>query len=220
MDDAPGMTDLDGLFGKFPTEFRRFLSLYDFALNEVSTKLEILQSEYTHLHDRNPIEHISKRLKNPQNIIDKAKRKGSGLSFDEIRESVQDIAGMRVVCSFVSDVYAVADALCAQTDIEVIEVEDYVARPKPNGYRSLHATIRIPVFLSQGPEEVYVELQFRTIAMDFWASLEHKIFYKYDGHVPQRLLTDLAVAAETSAQLDRDMERIHTEMGAIANAAG
>lgn len=213
---TPTMADLDGFSDQFPTELRRFLGVYGFALNEVTTKLEILQADYTHFHDRSPIEHISSRLKDPQGIIDKARRRGVGLGFDEIRENIRDIAGIRVTCSFVSDVYAAFEALCDQADIEVIEVEDYIADPKPNGYRSLHAIIQVPVFLTQGSEEVYVELQFRTIAMDFWASLEHEIFYKYDGHVPDGLLHELLDAADTAAHLDQRMERLHREVTALA----
>lgn len=212
---APSLADLDGLAEHLPTELVRFLSLYGFAVNEVTTKLEILQAEYTHFHDRNPIERISSRVKQPQSIIDKARRRGLGLGFDEIREHIQDIAGVRVTCSFVSDVYVVFEALCAQDDITVIEVEDYIAAPKPNGYRSLHAIIQVPVFLSGGAEEVFVELQFRTIAMDFWASLEHTIFYKYDQHVPEPLLDELHEAAETAAHLDRRMERLHREISSL-----
>jgi putative GTP pyrophosphokinase len=212
---APSLADLDGLSEQLPTELVRFLSLYGFAVNEVTTKLEILQAEYTHFHDRNPIERISGRVKEPQSIIDKARRRSVGLGFDEIRAHIRDIAGIRVTCSFVSDVYVVFEALCAQADLEVIEVEDYIAEPKPNGYRSLHAIIEVPVFLSDGVEVVPLELQFRTIAMDFWASLEHTIFYKYDKQVPDGLLQELREAADTAAHLDRRMERLHREIASL-----
>ncbi|CAN5699141.1 GTP pyrophosphokinase family protein [soil metagenome] len=209
------LAGLERISEQFPTELVRFLSLYGFAINEVTTKLEILQAEYTHFHDRNPIEHISSRVKDPQSIIDKARRRRVGLGLDEIRDNIQDIAGIRVTCSFVSDVYVAFEALCAQADIEVIEVEDYIAEPKPNGYRSLHAIIKVPVFLTGGAEDVFVELQFRTIAMDFWASLEHTIFYKYDKQVPDLLLRELHEAAETAAHLDRRMERLHREISVL-----
>jgi putative GTP pyrophosphokinase len=212
---APGLADLDGLADQLPTELVRFLSLYGFAVDEVTTKLEILRSEYSHFHDRNPIERIAGRVKDPQSIIDKARRRDVGLGLDEIREHIRDIAGIRVTCSFVSDVYVVFEALCAQDDLEVIEVEDYIAEPKPNGYRSLHAIVEVPVFLTDGVERVPVELQFRTIAMDFWASLEHTIFYKYDRQVPDGLLQELHEAAETAAHLDRRMERLHREIASL-----
>ncbi len=215
---TPSLAHLDGFTDQIPHELRRFLGLYGFAIQEITTKLEILRGEYTHLHDRNPIEHVSSRLKDPQGIIDKARKRGVGLGFDEVRAEIRDIAGVRVTCSFVSDVYATFEALCAQTDITVIEVEDYIAEPKPNGYRSLHAIVQVPVFLSQGVEEVFVELQFRTIAMDFWASLEHTIFYKFERQVPARLVEELREAATTAAHLDERMARLHREISAIGEA--
>src|SRR5690606_4686905 len=145
------------------------------AIDEITTKINILREEFGHLHDYNPIEHVNARLKSPQSILQKAKRRGCELSFDDIREHVRDIAGVRVICSFVSDVYTIFDMLTGQDDVTVVDVDDYIAAPKPNGYQSLHATVQVPVFLSGGPEQVYVELQVRTVAMDFWASLEHKI---------------------------------------------
>jgi len=214
-----GLANLEGLSHIFPRELRRFLMVYGFAIEEVTTKIEILRSEYTHLHDHNPIEHVSTRLKEPQGIIDKARRQGTGLGYEEIRANIRDIAGVRVTCSFVSDVYTIFDAFCDQADIRVIEVEDYIAEPKPNGYQSLHAIIEVPVFLSGGAEPVCVEMQFRTVAMDFWASLEHKIYYKYDRQVPDRLLRELREAADTAAALDQRMERLHREVTALAAEA-
>ncbi|CAN5578004.1 hypothetical protein BH10ACT1_BH10ACT1_32640 [soil metagenome] len=220
MDDASeGLANLEGLSRIFPPELRRFLMVYGFAIEEVTTKIEILRSEYAHLHDHNPIEHVSTRLKEPQGIIDKARRRGSGLGYDEIRANIRDIAGVRVTCSFVSDVYTIFDAFCDQADVRVVEVEDYIADPKPNGYQSLHAIIEVPVFLSGGPEHVCVEMQFRTVAMDFWASLEHKIYYKYDRQVPDRLIRELKEAADTAAALDQRMERLHREVAALSDAA-
>jgi putative GTP pyrophosphokinase len=188
-------------------DFRRFMLEHRFGMDEIVTKLKILRDEFTHLHDYNPIESVSSRLKSPESLVEKLRRKGVGLdgqpdeipTFDEIR-------------SFVSDVYRVFDMLVEQQDISTVEVRDYIARPKPNGYRSLHALVEVPVFLSEGPVPVLVEVQFRTIAMDFWASLEHKIYYKYRRDVPAELLEGLHDAAETAYALDATMERLHEEV--------
>jgi putative GTP pyrophosphokinase len=203
-------------------EFTRFLMKYKFGMDEVETKVSILRQEFTHLQDYNPIEHVTSRLKSPESILAKVERKGIDPSFDAIREGINDIAGVRIVCSFVSDVYRIWDALTRQTDLGVIDVRDYIACPKPNGYKSLHAIVEVPVFLSDGPVPVRVEVQIRTIAMDFWASLEHKIFYRYHRSVPEELLDDLCQAAETASALDATMERLHDEvlgLGAPAEAA-
>jgi len=187
-----------------------------FGMDEVVTKLNILRDEFTHLHDYNPIESVSSRLKSPESLLEKIQRKGLSLddhpSFDDVRERVIDIAGVRVVCSFTSDVYRVFDVLAQQPDLRIVEVRDYIIEPKPNGYRSLHVLVEVPVFLSEGPRPVRVEVQFRTIAMDFWASLEHKIYYKYRRDVPAELLAGLRDAAETAYTLDMNMERLHEEV--------
>ncbi|TIC82974.1 GTP pyrophosphokinase family protein [Nocardioides sp. GY 10127] len=185
-------------------------------MEEIVTKLNILKDEFAHLHESNPIEHVSSRIKTLESLEEKMGRKGvpadSRPSFEEIRARVTDIAGVRVVCSFVSDVYHVFDMLGSQSDLTVREVRDYITEPKANGYRSLHALIEVPVFLSAGTVPVLVEVQIRTIAMDFWASLEHKIYYKYRREVPQQLLAGLRDAAETAATLDTTMEGLHQEI--------
>jgi putative GTP pyrophosphokinase len=187
-----------------------------FGMDEVVTKLNILRDEFTHLHDYNPIESVSSRLKSPESLVEKIGRKGIALedlaSFDEVRDRVTDIAGVRVVCSFASDVYRVFELLAQQQDVTIVGVRDYIKQPKPNGYRSLHALVEVPVFLSGGEVPVVVEVQFRTIAMDFWASLEHKIYYKYRREVPTELLDGLHEAAETAYALDTTMERLHEEV--------
>lgn len=193
-------------------DLTRFHMLYRFAIDEVRTKVNILREEFAHTHDYNPIEHVTARLKSPEAIVVKARRLDCPLEIDAVREHIRDIAGVRVVCSFVSDVYAIFEMFVEQADVTVIEVEDYIANPKPNGYKSLHAIVRIPVFLSTGPQAVDVEMQFRTVAMDFWASLEHKIYYKYDRHVPQELLDELRDAADIAAGLDERMQRLHREI--------
>ena len=197
-------------------EFRRFLLEHKFGMDEVVTKLSILRDEFTHLHDYNPIEHVSSRLKTPESLVEKIGRKGIDLegpaAYDEVRQKVTDIAGVRVTCSFVSDVYQVFDLLTAQQDVRTIEVRDYIVEPKPNGYRSLHVLVEVPVFLSGGVVPVVVEVQLRTVAMDFWASLEHKIYYKYRREIPVELTTGLRDAAETAFTLDTTMERLHQEV--------
>ncbi|WP_240937979.1 GTP pyrophosphokinase family protein [Nocardioides sp. JQ2195] len=192
-------------------QLTRMLMEYKFGIDEITTKIEILQEEFTHLHDYNPIEHVSSRVKSPESIYAKVQKRGFDPSLESIRENVTDIAGVRVSCSFTSDVYRVFSMLSSQSDITLLEVEDYIAHPKPNGYRSLHALVTIPVHLSDRVVDVVVELQLRTVAMDFWASLEHKIYYKYQTAVPVQLLDELKSAAETAASLDAQMERLHKQ---------
>ncbi|RKT33160.1 putative GTP pyrophosphokinase [Microbacterium sp. AG1240] len=193
-------------------EFQRFLMEYRFGLQEIETKISILREEFEEVHDYNPIEHVSGRVKSPDSLAEKVRRKGVDADFDSIRSSITDIAGVRITCSFTTDAYRLFDLLTQQDDITVISVKDYIAEPKPNGYKSLHAIVTVPVFLSTGRVDVPVEVQFRTIAMDFWASLEHKIYYKYDRLVPDELLAGLKDAADTAAELDQRMERLHREI--------
>lgn len=193
-------------------EFQRFLREYEFGMREVETKISILRDEFTHDHAYNPIEHVKSRLKTPDSIVEKIARKGiEEPDFARIREEITDIAGVRVTCSFVADVYLLFDLLTQQDDITVRVVKDYIANPKPNGYKSLHAILEVPVFLSTGPLVIPVEVQFRTIAMDFWASLEHKIYYKFANQVPAHLVDSLSDAAQAAAELDARMERLHRE---------
>ncbi|MEJ1091461.1 GTP pyrophosphokinase family protein [Microbacterium istanbulense] len=195
-------------------QFQRFLREYEFGMREVETKISILRDEFTHNHAYNPIEHVKSRVKSPDSIVEKVARKGIDADFDVVRAEITDIAGVRVTCSFVSDVYRLFDLLTQQNDITVRVVKDYIAVPKENGYRSLHAIVEVPVFLSTGTVAVPVEVQFRTIAMDFWASLEHKIHYKFAGAVPAALVQSLTEAAETAGELDRRMESLHREVHA------
>jgi putative GTP pyrophosphokinase len=188
---------------------QRFLMEYRFGLQEIETKIGILRDEFLLTHDYNPIEHVSSRVKSPDSLVEKVQRKGIEADFGSIRRSITDIAGVRITCSFVADVYRLFDLLTEQDDVRLIREKDYIAEPKPNGYKSLHAIVEVPVFLSTGRIEVPVEVQFRTIAMDFWASLEHKIYYKYATRVPDELLESLKDAADTAAELDQRMERLH-----------
>lgn len=191
--------------------FQRFLREYEFGMREVETKISILRDEFTHMHAYNPIEHVKSRVKTPDSIVEKIARKGIEPDFEVIRREITDIAGVRVTCSFVSDVYRLFDLLTQQDDVTMRTVKDYIATPKPNGYRSLHTIVDVPVFLSTGPVAIPVEVQFRTIAMDFWASLEHKIHYKFSGRVPAHLVQSLTDAAEAAGELDERMERLHRE---------
>lgn len=194
-----------------------FLMIYKFAIDEVSTKINILNEEFKYIHDYNPIESISSRVKTSESILQKAKRKKCELSLGAVKENIKDIAGIRITCSFISDVYAVCEMLQKQKDIDVIECKDYIKHPKPNGYQSLHMIIKIPVFMSNSVEHTYVEIQIRTIAMDFWASLEHKIYYKFNAEIPEKFTRELKEAAISDLKLDKKMERIHKEVNAIKN---
>jgi putative GTP pyrophosphokinase len=210
-DDDGGRLEM-GALAASSHEFNRFLMVYKFAIDEITTKINILREEFALLHDYNPIEHVGARLKSPASIVEKARRRSCPLTFAGVRDAIHDIAGVRITCSFLSDVYTIFDMFSAQDDVTVLEVEDYIASPKPNGYQSLHAIVQVPVFLSGGAELVLVEMQFRTIAMDFWASLEHKIYYKYDRAIPTALLDELKEAAETAARLDERMQHLHREV--------
>ncbi|WP_338749103.1 GTP pyrophosphokinase [Janibacter alittae] len=204
-------------FARIREDFTRMMLGYRFGMEQVATRLDILREEFTELHQDNPIEHISTRLKSPESIIAKAARQGVELEIEPLRQAITDIAGIRVVCPFVADVYRLVDSLTEQPDITVCTVKDYIANPKPNGYRSLHVILEIPVFLSSGAVQVPVEVQFRTVAMDFWASTEHKIFYKYEGDVPADLRRRITEAASTAARMDEEMadllRRVHGETG-------
>jgi putative GTP pyrophosphokinase len=193
-------------------EFNRFMMVYRFGLAEMSTKVSILAEELSHRTAGNPIEHVSTRLKTPASLTAKAQRIDCPLTFDDLRERIRDIAGIRIVCSFASDVYTVAGMLTRQPDVTLVQTKDYIAAPKPNGYRSLHLIVEIPVFMSERVISVPVEVQLRTVAMDFWASLEHKIYYKHGQDIPAPLRAELMATAEDAARLDVRMERLHQQI--------
>lgn len=197
-------------------ELTRFMMTYKCAMDEIETKINVLKQEFQYIHEYNPIEHVRSRLKSPESIIQKMYRKnGSTVSLDELKENIRDIAGVRIICSFISDIYRISDMIQKQKDVELVSLKDYIKNPKPNGYRSLHLIIKIPVFMSDREEHVYVELQIRTMAMDFWASLEHKIYYKYQNAIPENMLEELKEAAYTASELDKKMEKLHREIGKI-----
>ncbi|GAA5057965.1 hypothetical protein GCM10023318_36770 [Nocardia callitridis] len=200
--------DLRALRGQFVD----FMLGYKFAIDEITTKITILREDFNNTHEYNPIEHVGSRLKSPESVLEKVRRKNYPMNLASIRENVLDIAGVRVVCSFISDIEKISDMLAGQEDITVLEKRDYITHRKPNGYQSLHLIVSIPVFRSDRTERMPVEIQIRTIAMDFWASLEHKIHYKYRGEVPPNLRSDLAQAAEVATQLDEKMEALHSQV--------
>jgi len=196
-------------------ELSRFLMGYRGALEEMLTKIKILKEEFELVHDYSPIEHVSSRMKTPESIMAKVDLRGLAREFAAIRDNIFDIAGIRITCSFISDIYTLSDMLTKQEDVHVLQVKDYVAEPKANGYKSLHLILSVPVFLSDRVEEAPVELQIRTVAMDFWASLEHKIYYKYDRDVPAHILAELRQAAAVASNLDLTMEKLRTEVNSL-----
>lgn len=196
-------------------EITRFLLQYRFALKEIETKVEILQEEFELIHEYNPIEHVTSRIKSPQSIINKMIKKGCTSSLTDIKENIRDIAGVRIICSFTEDIYKIGDMLKNQKDVEVVQIKDYIKNPKANGYRSLHLIVKIPIFMSDRMEHVYVEIQIRTIAMDFWASLEHKIYYKYNKEIPKHIQDSLRDAAQQAAELDKKMEDLNSEINIL-----
>lgn len=209
--------DMTEVVRQMREDFTRMMMEYQFAVDEVLTKVNILRQEFIHLQRYNPIEHVSSRVKTPESIVGKMRSRGVAPSIQAIRENIHDIAGIRITCSFIADTYRMLEALTSQDDVTVVQIKDYIAQPKPNGYKSLHAIIDIPVFLSTGPIRVPVEVQIRTVAMDFWATLEHKIFYKYEGAVPDHLVEELTQAAQAAENLDLRMEQLHREVHGNSN---
>ena len=189
--------------------YKELMAYYRCAIMEIETKFKVLNEELSIQYDRNPIETIKSRLKTPESIFDKIARKGCPLTVESIEENITDIAGVRVICSFPSDIYMLADAFEKQDDIHVITRKDYISNPKPNGYRSLHLIVDTPIFLHDRKRYMKVEVQFRTIAMDWWASTEHKIRYKKDILESESFKHELADCARIAAELDQRMEQLH-----------
>lgn len=196
--------------------FVELMMQYRCALMEVETKLNVLNAEFTMKNNRNPFESIKSRIKSPVSILEKLQRKGYALSAESIEQNLADIAGIRVICSFPDDIYATAKLLTQQDDITVLEVKDYIKNPKPNGYRSLHLILEVPIFLAEEKKGMKVEVQFRTIAMDFWASLEHKLKYKKDIPHTEEISRELKECAEESSRLDLRMQALRDRIEADA----
>ena len=186
--------------------------VYNSALKEIGTKLEILNDEFQHVHQYNPIEHIKSRLKSPESIVKKLKKHGHESTIQNMVQHVNDIAGVRVICSFTSDIYRIAEMIINQSDIKVHSVKDYILNPKPSGYKSYHLIVTVPIFLSDRIVDAKVEIQIRTVAMDFWASLEHKIYYKFEGNAPAHIKDGLVECAAMVSELDARMLSLNEEV--------
>ncbi|MDE7339890.1 MAG: GTP pyrophosphokinase family protein [Lachnospiraceae bacterium] len=186
--------------------------IYNSALKQISTKLEILNDEFQHVHRYNPIEHIKSRIKTPESIVKKLKKHGYESTIGNMVRYVNDIAGIRVICSFTSDIYQIAEMISNQSDINVISVKDYIVNPKPSGYKSYHMLVTVPVYLSDRIEQTKVEIQIRTVAMDFWASLEHKIHYKFEGNAPDQIKDQLVECSRIVSDLDDRMLSLNKEI--------
>jgi len=186
--------------------------IYSSALKQIETKLEILNEEFQHVHLYNPIEHIKSRLKTSESIVKKLKKHGYESTLDNMVQYVNDIAGIRVICSFTSDIYQLAEIIGNQKDIRVLSVKDYIVKPKVSGYKSYHMIVTVPVYLSDRILDTKVEIQIRTVAMDFWASLEHKMNYKFEGNAPKYLKQQLVECARIVSQLDTRMMILNEEM--------
>ena len=186
-------------------QFRMAMMMYACAIREVKTKLEVLNDELSIKNQRNPIEMIKSRVKKPMSILEKLQRRGLPVSVESMVKNLDDVAGIRIICSFVDDIYEVAEMLVRQDDVTVIAIKDYIKNPKPNGYRSLHLIIAVPIFLTNQKKMMNVEIQLRTIAMDFWASLEHQLRYKKENTITPDMEMDLKTCAEISSHLDKLM---------------
>ncbi|MBR6153421.1 MAG: GTP pyrophosphokinase family protein [Treponema sp.] len=189
-------------------ELQQLLMLYESGIKQITTKFEILEDEFESRHMRNPIETITSRIKDPMSIVEKLQRKGLSLTIDNMVNKLYDIAGIRVTCPFISDVYHVTQMLLQQDDIDLIEMKDYIKNPKPSGYRSLHVIVKVGVYFSDQKREIPVEIQIRTIAMDFWASLEHQLHYKKDYKMPEDISKELKEIADTITENDRRMQEL------------
>lgn len=185
--------------------WKTIMFLYNAALKEVGTKLEILNDEFHHVHQYNPIEHIKTRIKTPESILKKLRKYGYDTSIENMVKYINDIAGVRIICSFTSDIYRLAAMIGSQSDLKVLSIKDYIKNPKESGYKSYHMIVAVPIFLSDSVVEAKVEIQIRTVAMDFWASLEHKIYYKFEGNAPEHIGQELVACAKIVSELDEKM---------------
>lgn len=193
-------------------EFQQLMVFYDAGIQQIRTKLDILNKEFQCSNDRNPIENIKSRIKAPDSIRKKLEKLGMPITLSNMTNYLYDIAGIRVICPFISDVYQVADMLLKQDDVELVKIKDYIKNPKENGYRSLHVIVKVDVFFSDQKRKVPVELQFRTIAMNFWASLEHQLRYKKDYEFTHEMQAELKECAELIANTDKRMQRLANQL--------
>lgn len=195
--------------------WKEVMLIYNSALKQIETKLEVLNDEFQHVHRYNPIEHIKSRIKTSESIVKKLKKYGYESTIPNMIQYVNDIAGIRVICSFTSDIYRIADMISNQKDIKVLSVKDYITYPKASGYKSYHMIVAIPVYLSDRIVDTKVEIQIRTVAMDFWASLEHKIHYKFEGNAPEHIKNELIECARMVSDLDARMLSLNDEIQEI-----
>lgn len=200
-------------------QWKTSMFLYDSALKEISTKIGILNNEFIHVYGHTPIEHIKTRLKSPESIVKKLKRHGQEVTIRNMVEKLSDIAGIRITCSFTQDIYTIADRIARQKGVTVLYVKDYIKCPKPNGYKSYHMVVTVPIYLTEGPVETRVEIQIRTVAMDFWASLEHKIYYKFEGNAPASIQAELKTCADMVDLLDAKMFALNQQIVAAGEEA-
>lgn len=200
--------DMDNLFKDESDEFQKMMMMYSCAIKEVKTKLQVLNDEFSMTRNRNPIEFIKTRIKQPDSIAVKLKRKKFPPTVESVRKNLNDVAGVRVICSFIDDIYKVADMFTAQDDVKLIKTKDYIKNPKANGYRSLHLIVEVPVFFSDHKEQMKVEVQIRTIAMDFWASLEHQVKYKKNIKDAEHIVYELRACADVINRTDFHMQSI------------
>ena len=212
-------TESEEYIGEGIDSWNSVILTYNAALKQMETKIEILNDEFMHVHQYNPIEYVKTRIKTPESIVKKLKRYGYETSIQNMVRYCNDIAGVRVVCSFTSDIYRLADIIGRQNDITVISVKDYMKKPKASGYKSYHMIVSLPVFLSDRQVDVKVEIQIRTIAMDFWASLEHKIYYKFEGNAPEYISRDLRECSEIVSNLDARMLHLNEAIMAVKEEA-
>lgn len=197
--------DTSFIFNEDVESWETLMFLYNSALKEVATKLEILNDEFRHVHKYEPIEYIKSRIKTPESIVKKLKRHGLDINVDNMIQHINDIAGVRIICSFTSDIYKIAEMIGKQNDLTVISVKDYIRNPKPSGYQSFHMLVSVPIFIGEKVVDTKVEIQIRTIGMDFWASLEHKIYYKFEGQAPEYISKELKECADMVSALDEKM---------------
>jgi len=196
-------------FEKEQEAYERLMAYYRCAIMEIETKFNVLNAEFSLQHDRNPISDIRSRLKSPQSIFEKLSRKGLPLTAESISENLNDVAGIRVICSFPEDVYLLTEAFLRQDDIKLIKAKDYINHPKPNGYRSMHLIVEVPIFLAEEKRLMKAEIQLRTIAMDCWATLEHQMRYKKDFEITEETANELKLCADLSAELDNRMDKLN-----------
>lgn len=196
--------------------WQEVMLVYTAAMRQVETKLEILNEEFQHIHQYNPIEHIKTRIKTPESIVQKLRRHGLDSTIENMVNHVNDIAGVRIICSFTSDIYRIVDMIEHQQDLKIIGVKDYITFPKASGYKSYHMIVTVPVYLSDRMVDTKVEIQIRTVAMDFWASLEHKLHYKLEGEAPEHIRQELVECARMVSDLDEKMRTLNDEILALS----